>query len=101
MDHTYQLSEEDRIRTYFKKHRGRLTKFIIQYRTLLNSRWRSVMRVDTCHGFAHIHTFHLEKNEIVVKLSSGLEDNNKLFTIHKNYIINNFRKIKENFLFSK
>lgn len=94
-------TSEDKIRVYFKKYRGKIAKFIIQYLGLINSRWRSIMRVDTCHGYAHIHTYHLAKKESVVKLSSNPEGNNKLFTIYKGYIIKNFKKIKDNFIFSK
>ena len=101
VDHIYKLSEEDQIRTYFKKHRGKFIKFVIQYRAFISGKWLSVMRVDTCHGYVHIHTFHLEKRQAVVRLSSDLEDNNQLFTKYKEYIIKNFKRIKENFLFSK
>lgn len=101
VNYIYQLSESDKIRTYFKKNRGKFMKFVIQYWTLVNGKWKSVMRVDTCYGYAHIHTFHLEKREVVVRLSSGLEDSNSLFTKYKEYIIKNSNKIKENFLFSK
>jgi hypothetical protein len=62
---------------------------------LINNRWRSVMRIDTCHGYAHKHTFHRKNREYVIRLEGDL---NEVFTESKESIIKNFRKIKENFL---
>ncbi len=101
VDHTRYLTDEDRVRLYFNKKRGKFVKFIVQYVSKINGKWRSIFRVDTCHGYAHIHTYHLAKREIVVRLSSDPNDNNELFTKYKEYVIIKFQEIKENYLFSK
>lgn len=98
VDYTQLLTDEDKIRIYFKKRRGKIEKFIVQYFGLINGKWRSIMRIDTCHSYPHQHTYHLHKSEVVLVLS---EDNNKAFTVAHNHIVHNFAKIKENFLFAK
>lgn len=98
VDYTQILTDEDRVRIYFKKHHGKIVKFIVQYFSLIKGRWRSVLRIDACHNYPHIHTYHLQKQESVVRLNSN---NNIVFTEYKIYIIKNFKKIRENFIFSK
>lgn len=92
------LTTEDKIRIHFYKNRGKISKFIVQYYTKVEKRWRTVMRIDNCHGYPHKHTHHLRKKEFVLLLS---QDNNTAFTEAQSFIKNNFKKIKENFLFSK
>lgn len=98
MNHTYILTDEDKVKVYFKKRRGKIVKFIVQYYSLVNSRWRSIMRIDNCHNYPHRHTYHLHKKEFVIILDI---DSNSAFTEAKEYIIENFPKIKSNFMFSK
>ena len=98
VDYTLPITDGDKVRIYFAKKRGKIVKFIIQYLSLTGGRWRSIIRIDTCHDYPHIHTYHLQKKENVVRLSG---DNNRLFTEYKEYVIKNFRKIKDNFTFSK
>lgn len=98
VDYTRFLTNEDKVRIHFKKNRGKIEKFIVQYFSLINGRWRSIIRVDTCHPYPHIHTYHLQKKENVVRLEGN---NNELFTYHREFVIKNFRKIKDNFTFSK
>lgn len=92
------LTFEDKVRIHFSKNRGKISKFIVQYYTKVEKRWRTVMRIDNCHGYPHKHTYHLRKSEFVLLLS---QDNNVAFTEAQNFIKNNFKKIKENFLFSQ
>lgn len=92
------LTSEDKVRINFSKNRGKISKFIVQYYTKVEKRWRTVMRIDNCHGYPHKHTYHLRKKEFVLLLS---QDNNMAFTEAQNFIRTNFKKIKENFLFSK
>lgn len=98
VDYTYLMTEEDKLRIMFVKKRGKITKFIIQYSALINSRWRSIMRVDTCHGYAHKHTFHLKDKEYIINLTAKGDDLNDVFTEWSNSIKKNFLKIKDNFL---
>ena len=47
------LAGGDRIRVRFKKIRGRITEFVVQYETELGDEWCPVIRYDTAHGCAH------------------------------------------------
>lgn len=97
-EYTQLLTNEDNLRIEFTQNRGKVLKFVVQYYGLINSRWRTIMRIDSCHGFAHRHVYHLRKKEFKVVLT---KDNNTAFTEGKEYILKNFQKIKQNFLFSK
>lgn len=101
VDYTKALTREDKMRIYFVKRKGKIDTFIIQYLGLYNGKWRSILRVDTCHGYPHIHTYHLQKNESVFILGHDKSENNELFTAFSEYITTNFQKIKANFVFSK
>lgn len=98
VDYNIVLTEEDKVRIKFRKKHGRIEHFIVQYFALINSRWRSIMRIDTCHGYAHKHTYHLNKKEHLVALSESGNVLNNVFTESSSYIKTNFRKIKQNFL---
>jgi len=97
-DYSYLLTEEDKIRISFRKKRGKIEHFRIQYYALINSRWRSIMRFDTCHGYAHKHTFHLKGKEYTMDITGPGDDLNEVFTESGKYIKTNFQKIKDNFL---
>jgi len=92
------LTDEDKLKIEFTQDRGVIIKFVVQYYSLMASRWRTVMRIDNCHGFAHRHVYHLQNKEYKVPLN---KDANKAFTEAKAYIVKNLHVIKENFLFSK
>jgi hypothetical protein len=98
VDYSYLITEEDKLRISFRKKKGRINHFIVQYSSLINRRWRSIMRIDTCHGYAHKHTFHLHDKEYIVNLTEMGDDLNKVFTESENYVKTNFVKIKNNFL---
>lgn len=98
VDYTYLITEEDKLRIMFSKQKGKVTYFIVQYSALINSRWRSIMRIDTCHGYAHKHTFHLRDKEYIIDLTSKGDDLNEIFTQSTNFVKNNFSRIKSNFL---
>lgn len=80
VNYLYYLTENDKIRIAFQKRRGKIEYFIVQYYVLINSRWRSIMRYDTCHGYAHKHTFHMNKKEYIIKLTSEGDSLNEVFT---------------------
>ena len=75
LDYSYPLAPEDKIRICFTKNRGKVEYFIVQYSALIKGKWRSIMRFDTCHGYAHKHTFHLPKKLIQknIKLSGEFD----------------------------
>jgi hypothetical protein len=47
------VSVRDRIRVGFKKDRGKIIEFIVQYETLVRGEWQVVVRYDTAHGKPH------------------------------------------------
>jgi len=47
------LDVKERIRVRFKKDRGRIVEFIVQYETLLRDEWTVIVRYDTAHGQPH------------------------------------------------
>jgi len=97
-DYSYPLTPEDKIRICFRENRGKIEHFIVQYSALIKGRWRSIMRFDTCHGYAHKHTFHLKDKEYIVNLTKSEDDLNGVFTESTRYVKNNFGEIKSNFL---
>ena len=47
------LGPEDRSRQVLNLDRGEITRFVVQYETLVAGEWRPVVRYDTAHNFAH------------------------------------------------
>jgi len=91
------LTDKDWLRVYFATYRGKLKKFIVQYLSLINNRKRSIMRVDTCHGYPHKHTYYLKGKQAVIVLGKS-EDLALVFRVSKQDIIKRFKDIKNNFL---
>lgn len=85
IDYIQLLTDEDRVKIKFTQHRGKILEFVIQYYSLINSRWRTIIRIDSHHGFPHIHRYHLRKKEFRIPLG---DDNNEAFTKSKEHIIN-------------
>jgi|SRR3989344_229542 len=100
VDYSYSVTREDKIRVFFRKNRGKITHFIVQYYALIHARWRTIMRIDTCHGYPHKHTYHLRDRETVLVLGT-MESSNFAFTESRQFIHDNFTKIKENYLIAK
>jgi len=98
IDYTRLLTDEDKIRIVFKKHRGKILHFVVQYYALINGRWCTIMRIDTCHGYPHKHTFYLNNEQYIMGLSESYEE---ALTKSETHIRNNYLKIKQNFLYGK
>jgi hypothetical protein len=47
------VDAKNRIRVRFKKYRGRIVEFVVQYETLVSAQWQPVIRYDTAHGSPH------------------------------------------------
>ena len=97
-DYTQFLTEKDKVRISFTQDKGKILRFIVQYFALIKSRWRTIIRVDNCHSYPHQHVYHLHAREFLITLE---KDTNLAFTEAQRYIIKEFRKIKENFIFSR
>ncbi len=97
-EYTQLLTDKDKLRIEFTQHHGTISKFVVQYYSLIGSRWRTIMRIDNCHGFSHKHACYLHRKEFTVVLS---REPNIAFTELKEYILKNLQKIKQNFLFAR
>ena len=97
-DYTQLLTNKDKLRIFFVEDRGKIKEFVVQYYSLIDSRWRTIIRIDNHHGYPHRHTYHLRRKEYRVVLN---KDANLAFTESKADIIKNFEKIKENYIFAK
>ena len=71
-DYTQYLTKEDKINVSFTQNRGKISNFSVNYSSLINGRWRHIMRVDNCHGQPHRHTYHLHRKEYRVILGSNV-----------------------------
>jgi hypothetical protein len=47
------VTAQDRIRVRFRKERGKITEFVVQYEALVKGQWLAVVRYDTAHGQPH------------------------------------------------
>jgi len=43
----------ERLRFRFYIEKGKIADFVVQYESLVNNRWRIIVRYDTAHGFFH------------------------------------------------
>ena len=90
------LTEEDRAHVSFKKERGRILEFSVNYSAKINGRWKEIFRVDNCHGQPpHMHRYYVHRKQFRLELGSNPED---AFTSAKKYIVSDFEKIKQNHL---
>lgn len=51
------VDAKNRVRVRFKKDRGRIVDFVVQYETLIKGDWRPIVRYDTAHGQPHTDIF--------------------------------------------
>lgn len=92
------LTEKDKVRVTFRKHRGHIEHFVIQYYALVEGKWRTIMRIDTCHGFTHKHSFHSNGKQYIIKLPENID---AVFTNFKKHVTQNFAMIKDNYWTAK
>lgn len=76
----YPLSEEleDRLRVSALRQKGEVVRFVVKYETLINGKWRAIVRYDNSHGFAHKDIIH--SNGGVDKQPIHFQDINMAFT---------------------
>jgi len=94
-DYTNYLTPTDRVRVAFRQNRGNVEHFVVNYQALIDGRWRTVMRIDTCHGYAHKHTFYRNGRQYVIKWDGRVSD---VFTESVAFVKRNFARIKDNYL---
>ncbi len=55
-------ANKDRIRTRFKKDKGKILDIVIQYEAMLVGKWVAIVRYDCAHGFFHRDILHPNGN---------------------------------------
>lgn len=99
VEYVHLLPPTDKVRVRFKKDWGRVLSFAVQYYALVKGQWRSIIRVDTVHGFAHKDIYHyLHGKKYTILLSENLRDYNNLLNESVRDIKQNFERIKRNYL---
>ena len=100
--YTLPLSEKDNLFVKFYLNRGKITNFVLQYHSLTNRGWRTIIRYDTKHGSAHEHRFYFNKKKKNRKIILGDKENyNLIYTQAYNKIKKDYKKIKDNYLLRK
>lgn len=90
------LGEFDRLSVEFTKHKGKIVKFVVQYYSLIEGKYRDIMRIDNYHGsYPHIHKYYYKHKQFREQLS--IANPNTAFNYAKRFIKNNAVIIKENF----
>jgi hypothetical protein len=97
VSYTQPLSDKDKLLIEFTVHKGKMQQFVAQYYSLVDLRWRTIMRIDNHHhgNRPHKHTYYYKKKRIFTYLNGNA---NEVFTEAKQQIVKNFREIKENYL---
>jgi hypothetical protein len=70
--------QKDRLRVIASKEKGMIIRFVVQYEACIKNEWRSIVRYDTAHGFAHKDIIH--PNGKVEKQPLPFTDFNIAFT---------------------
>lgn len=100
--YTLPLSEKDKLFVEFYSKRGKIVNFILQYHSLTDRGWRTIMRCDTKHGIAHEHRYYFRSKRKSRRIILGdKEDYNIIFTESQIRIRKNYQKIKENYFLKK
>ena len=65
---------DTRIRHYHRTEGGDVVKFTIQLEVESKERWRTVIRYDTAHGYAHIDRLNLQGKRRKERLHLNFSD---------------------------
>jgi hypothetical protein len=60
IEYVVPLGENVRKRHYHETDKGRVVGFVVQLEVLVTDQWKSVIRYDSAHGFAHIDRYYLD-----------------------------------------
>lgn len=89
--------DEDRLRFELETARGKITRFVVQYETLVNDRWYPVVRYDTAHGFAHKDVLNL-RGKVIRKITLGSMDYKQALDVAIDDIKSHWKEYKKEFL---
>lgn len=93
--YTRTLGENSRKRYYHKTKKGKVVDFVVQLEVRVEGQWKSVIRYDCSHNFAHVDRYNIkgeqEKEEITLAYAESL-------TLADEDININWESYKEKFL---
>ena len=93
--YVFMLTDEDRKRHEHYKDKGRITRFTVQYETLIDEKWMPVVRYDTAHGFAHKDLLNPDGTQ--EKIMIGETDWNEVLIMADEDILENWERYKERY----
>ncbi len=74
--YTRTLGENARKRHYHKTDKGKVIDFVVQMEVKVEGKWRTVIRYDCSHDFAHMDRYNIrgekEKEEILLPYGESL-----------------------------
>lgn len=68
----------DHVRVRFDTEKNKVTKFVVQYETMIEGKWMPIIRYDTHHGYAHCDEMRSDGTK--VKRDLGMKDWNEALT---------------------
>lgn len=93
--YTRALGKDARKRHYHKTEKGKVVDFVVQLEVKIDTEWKSVIRYDCSHNFAHIDRYNIrgekEREELHLSYAESL-------TLTDEDININWEIYKENFL---
>ena len=89
------LSDIDRKRHEHLVDRGRVTGFVVQYETVIESKWMPIVRYDTAHGCAHKDLINPDGTK--EKILIGAADFNEALLMADSDINENWERYKERY----
>ena len=75
--------------------RGRVTGFVVQYETVIESKWMPIVRYDTAHGCAHKDLINPDGTK--EKILIGAADFNEALLMADSDINENWERYKERY----
>lgn len=76
--YTLSIEGDERLRVSALKSQNKILKFVVQLELRINEMWRSVVRYDTSHAYAHKDIIHADGH--IEKQALYFEDFNSAFT---------------------
>ncbi|MBU1198687.1 MAG: hypothetical protein KKF46_02225 [Nanoarchaeota archaeon] len=86
------LTPEDRLDITLEIDKKTIIKFALNYRALINNKWKEIYRVDNFHGFLHEQKFWKSPKPIPIKETLPI---NQIVEKYVNEITLKFQKYKE------
>ena len=85
------LSGTDLIDVRIEVEKGDVLNFAINYRVLINGKWRQVYRIDTAHGYLHEQRYWINIESIQLRAKE------KLFATRKKLLNHCIDEVKQNY----